>query len=49
MTLFEAEWSIGPVAPDDPALLRPLGGNLASVICTWDLSPLEKAVLESVR
>lgn len=45
--LWEAEWQSNP--PGDPALLKPLGGNLASVIATWDLTPLEKLALAAVR
>jgi len=42
--LFEAEWS-APPAPADPALLKHLGGDLWAVLATWDLTPLEAAVL----
>jgi hypothetical protein len=37
------EWS--PVPPVDPALLRHIRGDLWAVLATWDLSPLERAVL----
>lgn len=40
--LFEATYEQPPV---DPALLRMLGSGLAVVLATWDLTPLERAVL----
>jgi hypothetical protein len=40
--LWEAEWETVPV---DPMLLRHLGKNLYVVLATWDLTPLERAVL----
>ena len=43
--LWEAIWSVDPLPPSDPALLRKLGGDLYIVLGTWDLSPLEQAVL----
>lgn len=43
--LWEAEWAQDPNAPEDPALLRKLGGDLYIVLGTWDLTPLEQAVL----
>lgn len=42
--LWEAEWS--PRAPRDPALLKHIGGDLWAVLATWDLTDLERAVLE---
>lgn len=44
--LFEASYQSAPV---DPALLKPIGTGLAVVVATWDLSPLERAVLGMVR
>jgi hypothetical protein len=47
--LWEAEWYAQAktrVAPRDPALLRHLGGDLWVVLATWDLTELERAVLE---
>lgn len=41
--LWEAEWKMQP--PADPILLKPLGCNLYAVVASWDLSPLEQAVL----
>jgi hypothetical protein len=43
--LWEATWAPDPTAPEDPALLRRLGGDLYIVLGTWDLTPLEQAVL----
>jgi hypothetical protein len=43
--LWEATWAPDPTAPEDPALLRKLGGDLYIVLGTWDLTPLEQAVL----
>lgn len=44
--LFEAEWHLHqPPAPVDPALIRHLRGDLWVVLGTWDLTPLERAVL----
>lgn len=40
--LFEAEW--GNVSPD-PMLLRYIDGPFYVVLATWDLTPLEQAVL----
>lgn len=42
--LFEAQWRSAPRA-SDPALLRHLGGDLWVVLATWDVTPLEAAVL----
>lgn len=44
--LFEAEYLKPPV---DPALLRPIGGGLAVVVATWNLTTLEQAVLGMTR
>jgi hypothetical protein len=41
--LFEAEWR--DVAPEDPALLRHIGGDLYVIVATWDLTELERTVL----
>lgn len=47
--LWEVEaWSdvrIGARADRDPYLLRPLGGDLWSVLAEWDLTELERAVM----
>jgi hypothetical protein len=40
--LFEADWEDVPV---DPILLRHLSGALYAVLATWNLSPLERAVM----
>lgn len=40
--LWEANWE---TVPKDPALLKHLSGNLYSVVATWDLTPVEQAVL----
>lgn len=37
------EWT--PAPPVDPALIRHIRGDLWSVVATWDLTPLERAVL----
>jgi len=45
-TLFEVdEWAPDPTAPVDPALLKHIGGDLYAVLATWDLSELERSVL----
>lgn len=41
--LFEAVWQ--PVPPVDPMLLRRLSANLFAVVAVWDLTDLERAVL----
>jgi hypothetical protein len=41
--LWEAEWKMQP--PGDPILLKKLGLNLYCVIASWDLTPIEQAVL----
>ena len=50
--LWEVEqWSdreIGAKAPVDPMLLKHLGGALYAVLAEWDLTPLERAVIEGV-
>lgn len=45
--LFEVEdWQREPQPPGrDPALLKHVGGDLWAVLATWDLTPLEAAVL----
>lgn len=44
--LWEAEWS--RLAPIDPMLLRRIGkGDMWLVVGAWDLTPVERAVLES--
>lgn len=48
--LFHILWEVekwDPTPPVDPALLRHIRGNLWSVVATWDLSPLERAVLSA--
>lgn len=42
--LWEAEWRRS--APRDPALLRALGDGLYAVLAVWDLTDLERAVLQ---
>jgi hypothetical protein len=44
--LWEAIWKRAPRAPRDPALLKHLGGDLWAVLAVWDLTDLERAVLE---
>lgn len=41
--LWEANWE--KLAPVDPALLRKISGDLYVVVATWDLTELERAVL----
>ena len=43
------EWSSTPQsgpAPYDPLLLKHLGGQLYAVLAEWDLTPLERAVMQ---
>ena len=48
--LFEARWEVAnPRPPRDPALLKHLGGPLYAVLATWDLTPVEQAVLGVTR
>jgi hypothetical protein len=42
--LWEAEWKTE--APKDPLLLRHIAGNMYSVLAQWDLTDLERDVLE---
>jgi hypothetical protein len=42
--LWEAEWEVAP--PVDPLLLKHISGPMYSVITQWDLTPVERAVLE---
>jgi hypothetical protein len=45
--LWEAVWRRQTRrAAVDPALLKHIGGDLYAVLATWDLTPLERAVLE---
>ena len=50
--LWEPKWEVRrnrAGAPGDPALLKHLGGPLYAVLATWDLSPVEQAVLGVTR
>ncbi len=42
--LWEAVWDTSP--PVDPLLLRHVGGFIYSVVAQWDLTPVERSVLE---
>lgn len=42
--LFEAKWE--KCAPPDPLLLKHVAGQMYVVLAQWDLTPIEKAVLE---
>lgn len=42
--LWEPTWE--PVAPEDPLLLKRISGDMFAVLAQWDLSPVEKMVLE---
>lgn len=44
--LWEAEWESIPV---DPMLLKHLGKSLYVVLATWDLTPVEQAVLRDAQ
>jgi hypothetical protein len=46
--LWEAVWRAPNTrrAPHDPALLKHIGGDLYAVLAVWDLTDLERAVLE---
>lgn len=44
--LWEAEWESIPV---DPMLLKHLGKSLYVVLATWDLTPVEQAVLRDIQ
>jgi hypothetical protein len=43
------EWSSPPRPPYDPALLRRIGGDIFAVLATWDLTDLERLVLQGRR
>jgi hypothetical protein len=47
--LFEVDKWDEPPVPADPALLKHVGGDLWAVVATWDLTPLEAAVLGQRR
>jgi len=47
--LWEPKWEPRPRPPADPALLKHLGGPLYAVLATWDLTPVEQAVLGVTR
>jgi hypothetical protein len=42
----EWRWSMLPPPPRDPALLRHVGGDIYAVLATWELTELERLVLE---
>lgn len=42
--LWEAEW--GPIAPVDPLLLRIIRWPLFAIVAQWDLTELERSILE---
>ncbi len=42
--LWEAEWT--PSAPVDPLLLKHVAGQMYSVLAQWDLTDIERSVLE---
>lgn len=42
--LFEARWT--HEAPPDPLLLKHVSGYIYTVVAQWDLTPIEKAILE---
>lgn len=43
------EWTSLPAPPGDPALLRPIGGDIYAVEAVWDLTELERLVLAGRR
>jgi hypothetical protein len=43
------EWAQLPAPPGDPALLRPVGGDIYAVEAIWDLTELERLVLAGRR
>jgi hypothetical protein len=52
LILWEADdwtWSTPPPPPRDPALLRPIGGDIYAVEATWDLTEIERLVLSGRR
>ena|ERR1700722_18308507 len=42
--LWEAEWSAA--APEDPLLLKHVAGYIYTIVAQWDLTPIERSVLE---
>jgi hypothetical protein len=46
--LWEVETWSPVIPPDDPILLRPLGGDLYVVCAHWDLTEIEKLVLGAI-
>lgn len=42
--LWEAVWE--PAPPVDPILLRHIAGHMYAVLAQWDLTPLERSVIE---
>lgn len=53
MTLFEVEeWQARdrrPATNGDPYLLRRIGGELYEILAEWDLTPLERAIMQGRR
>lgn len=40
------QWALDPTPPVDPALIRRIGGDLYAVMAVWDLTDLERFVLQ---
>ena len=46
--LWEVEdWDASP--PEDPMLLKPIGGNLCAVLYQWNLTDIERAIIAGTR
>lgn len=46
--LWEVDkWRLDPTPPTDPALIKHIGGDLFAVMAVWDLTDLERLVLQA--